>query len=106
MITRVWRGWAAGSLEADAYQELLSSEILPGLRSLPGFGGATVLRRQRAGEVEFMVETRFESLEAVTAFAGPDAERAVIEPRARALLSRVEARALLYETVAEIPAAG
>jgi len=98
MVTRLWRGWAPSATEADAYQVLLTTEILPGLTGLPGFGGASVFRRDPDAEVEFLVETRFESLEALAAFAGADLERAVIEPRARANLARVEERARLYGT--------
>src|ERR1700683_465275 len=58
MITRLWRGWAGTSASADAYEEL-GAEILPALRGLPAFRGATVLRRELGGEVEFVVLTRF-----------------------------------------------
>jgi hypothetical protein len=39
----------------------------------------------------------FDSLEAVKAFAGPDYETAVIAPKARAVLSRFDARSAHYE---------
>jgi antibiotic biosynthesis monooxygenase (ABM) superfamily enzyme len=100
MIARVWRGWT--SLEnADAYEELLRTKVLPELRRLPGHRGAAVLRQSAGEEVEFVVLNRFDSLEAVRAFAGRDYELAVITPEAEALLARGEQRALHYEVVVE-----
>jgi antibiotic biosynthesis monooxygenase (ABM) superfamily enzyme len=104
MITRLWRGWAGTSASADAYEELLGAEILPALRGLPAFRGATVLRRELGGEVEFVVLTRFDSLAGVLSFAGPDPGVAVVEPRARALLARFEQRVAHYDTALELPA--
>jgi hypothetical protein len=42
--------------------------------------------------------TRFDSLDAVRAFAGEDYEIPVIEPTARVLLSRYDERAQHYDT--------
>jgi heme-degrading monooxygenase HmoA len=47
-----------------------------------------VLRRDvEEGVVEFLVITRWDSLDAIRAFAGPTPEVAVVEPAARTLLS-------------------
>ena len=89
MISRVWHGWT--SLEnADAYERLLRTEIFEaiGARSITGFLGIDLLRRQMANEVEFVTIMWFTSLEAVSAFAGTDYEAAVVPPAARALLDR------------------
>jgi hypothetical protein len=45
---------------------------------------------------------RFDSLEAVRAFAGDDYEVAVVPPKARELLSRFDARSQHYEIRAEM----
>jgi hypothetical protein len=63
-----------------------------------GFDGATVLRRDDGAEVAFVTLTRFESIEAVVAFAGASYEIPVLEPQARSLLSRYDERALHFET--------
>jgi len=102
MITRFWRGWTASTGNADAYERLLRTEILPAIHRVPAFRGATVLRRDVDDGVEFVVLTRFESLEAVREFAGPEYEVPVIEPEARALLARGDDRALHYETVVDL----
>ena len=102
MIARVWRGWTATAEDADAYERLLAEEVLPPLLGLEGFLGADVHRRDDGDEVEFLVVTRFESLDAVRAFAGPEVETPVIEPAARRLLVRTEPQARHYETVVEL----
>jgi heme-degrading monooxygenase HmoA len=97
MITRLWRGWAANE-DADAYERLLLAGPLPSMREIPGFRGAEVLRRPDGGEVAFVTLTRFESVDAIRAFAGADYERPVLEPEALALLSHYDERALHFDT--------
>jgi heme-degrading monooxygenase HmoA len=102
MIVRTWRGWAANSTAADLYEEFLRVTFLPSIHSIEGYHGATVLRRSGAGEeVEFMTLTRFESLEAIRAFAGDDYEAAHVAPRARELLSRFDVRCQHFQCVVE-----
>jgi hypothetical protein len=99
MIARLWHGWTTRH-NADAYEALLRSKILPGIRRVPGYGGAHLLRRD-AGveEVEFVTITWFDSLDAVRAFAGPNYTTAVIPPEARSLLSRYDPTSVHYELV-------
>jgi antibiotic biosynthesis monooxygenase (ABM) superfamily enzyme len=97
MITRMWRGWTAIA-DADAYEAFLLGELFPSMRQIPGFRGADVLRRVDGGEVAFVTLTRFDSLDAIRAFAGEDYEAPVLEPEALALLARYEPRAVHYET--------
>ena len=97
MITRLWRGSTA-SEDADAYEQFLLTELFPSMREIPGFRGAEVLRRRDGGEVAFVTLTRFDSLDAVRAFAGDDYEVPVLEPQALALLSHYDERALHFDT--------
>jgi hypothetical protein len=97
VITRLWRGWTAIE-DADAYEQFLLSELLPSMRSIAGFRGADVLRRLEGEEVAFVTLTRFESLDDIREFAGDDYEVPVLEPRALALLSRYDERALHFDT--------
>jgi antibiotic biosynthesis monooxygenase (ABM) superfamily enzyme len=97
MITRLWRGWTPPE-NADAYERFLLSELFPSMREIPGFRNADVLRRDDGGEVAFVTLTRFDGLDAIRGFAGEDYETAVIEPTARALLSRYDERAQHYST--------
>ena len=96
MIARHWRGWTEVQ-NADAYEALLTSKVLPGLKSVQGYRGGYVLRSDRPHEVEFVVVNLFGSMEAVERFAGDDYTIPVFEPEARKLLSRVEPVAMHYE---------
>ena len=82
MIARLWRGTARLDT-AEAYLRHLEEETLPALRRLDGFAGASVLRRTAGGDVEFVVITRWASMETIRAFAGADVEQAVVPEAAR-----------------------
>lgn len=98
MIARIWHGWTTPE-NADAYEALLTSEILPGIaaRKLPGYRGPHLLRRATGDEVEFVTILWFESLEGIKALAGDDYEAAYVPPRARAVLQRFDARSQHYD---------
>jgi heme-degrading monooxygenase HmoA len=96
VIARVWRGRTARA-NADAYQELLATTILPGIDRVQGFRGAELFRRDDGDEVEFMTITRFASLDAVREFAGEDYQRAVISDEADRLLSSFDERVAIYQ---------
>ncbi len=98
MIARIWHGFTLPA-NADAYEELLRTEIFEGIagRGIPGFTGIELLRRDGAAEAEFVTIMWFETLGDVRAFAGEDYEAAVVPPKARALLTRFDARSTHYE---------
>lgn len=96
MIARHWRGWTKAQ-NADAYETLLKTRVLPDLAKITGYRGGYVLRDDTANEVEFVVINLFDSVEAVRAFAGADYSTPVFEPEARLLLSRIETIAHHYE---------
>jgi antibiotic biosynthesis monooxygenase (ABM) superfamily enzyme len=103
MISRVWHGWTTPA-NADAYEALLKSEIFTGIRDrqIAGYRGIHLFRRNIGDEVEFVTVMWFDTIEAVRAFAGEDYEVAVVPPKARALLSRFDARSQHYEVKAEM----
>jgi heme-degrading monooxygenase HmoA len=98
VIARIWHGWTSPR-NADAYEEFLRTKMFPSIHRVRGYVGADLLRRDAGDEIAFVTITRFESLEAVRAFAGEDYEQAVVEPEARALLSRFDERSEHYEVV-------
>lgn len=98
MIGRLWHGWTARD-KADAYEELLRTEVLPGIHKVDGHRGAYLLRRDVEEGVEFVTLTLFESMDSVRAFAGEDHEVAVVPPKARELLSRFDPTSDHYEVV-------
>ena len=65
----------------------LRDAVLPQVRSLPGYEGATLLERQDGAETEITVITLWRSLDDIRAFAGEPIERAVVTDEARALLA-------------------
>jgi hypothetical protein len=71
MISRVWHGWTSRE-NADAYEELLRTEIFTNIKkqSILGFRGIHLLRRDVDDGVEFVAIMWFDTLDAVRAFAG------------------------------------
>ena len=103
MIVRVWHGWTKPE-DGDAYEEFLRTNVFPALTTrVTGFRGGYVTRRDVDHEVEFLVMTLFDSLEAVRDFAGDDHEAPVIEPEGARLLNRGDERAEHYEVVIAPP---
>lgn len=98
MITRVWHGWTTPE-NADTYQRLLETDILPGIaaKEIPGYRGAHLLRRAIDAEVEFITLLWFDSLDSVRGFMGEDYEVAYVPEKARAVLSRFDARSQHYD---------
>jgi hypothetical protein len=96
MIARLWKGWTE-TRNADAYETLLKTKVLPDLKRLKGYRGGYILRSDGADEVEFVVLNFFDSVDAIRSFAGEDYAIPVFEPEARLLLSRVEPIARHYE---------
>ena len=100
MINRIWHGWT--TLEnADAYQRIVSQEVLPDIAamSVSGYRGATLLRRDLDDEVEFVTILEFDSLESVRAFIGEEYEVAHVPARAREVLLRFDARSRHYDVL-------
>jgi heme-degrading monooxygenase HmoA len=98
MIVRTWRGRALKD-RPGAYQQHFDTAVLPALENLPGFLGAMLLRREQAGRLEFLVITRWESLDAIKGFTGEDFERAVVEPGAVAALESFDDRVSHYDVI-------
>jgi heme-degrading monooxygenase HmoA len=96
MIARIWGGTATVA-NADAYHRHFTTRVAPQLNELAGHRGAYLLRRETAGEVEFLAVTLWDSLESIKSFAGPNPELAHVEPAARAVLARFDETARHYE---------
>jgi antibiotic biosynthesis monooxygenase (ABM) superfamily enzyme len=91
MIARIWHGWTKRA-DAKAYEELLHDQIFPSIaaRKIEGYRGAELFVRQDGDEVEFVTLLRFDSMDAVIEFAGPEASKPVIFPEAEALITRMD----------------
>ena len=103
MIARIWHGWTTPE-NADKYENLLKTEIFPGIaaKNVPGYRGIQLLRRQLYDEVEFVTIMQFDSLEAVKQFAGEDYERSYVPDKARQVLSRHDEKSQHYEIIETI----
>jgi heme-degrading monooxygenase HmoA len=63
---------------ARDYIDHLRNETFPALRTLPGFVDASILSRPLGSGVEFLIVTRWDSMDAIARFAGMDPEAAVV----------------------------
>ncbi len=91
MIMRVWHGWTTTG-NADAYPQLLTTSIVPGIMSKPisGLDGVDILRRAHRPdtEVEFVTVMSFVDWSAVEEFASPDRAVSVVPVATRQVLKR------------------
>jgi hypothetical protein len=92
MVSRLWHGRTTRE-NADAYEALLRTKVLPGINILPGYEGAYLLRQNVEDGVEFVSMTFFDSPEAAQRFAGAAHDGVVIPPDARPLLIELAAPA-------------
>ena len=98
MISRHWRGLAHRNRAQD-YTRHLRTETFPELRKIPGFVDASILRRPFAAGIEFLIITRWESLDALARFSGPDPEVAVVPAKAAEMMIEYDRRARHFEVV-------
>lgn len=98
MIVRAWRGYASLEKPED-YPDHFRRNVVPELKGIDGFLGARLMRSQTLEGFEFLVHTRWRSMDAIRAFAGNDIERAVVEPEAVRALTRYDERVRHYVVV-------
>src|SRR5690242_8164560 len=98
MISRHWRGLSKPGY-ADAYVEHLQNETIPTLAKIPGFAGASILRRSTERGVEFLVVTHWSSIEAIRAFAGAETDLAVVPANVQGMMVEYDQVVRHYEVV-------
>jgi len=103
VIIREWRGRAALA-KAEDYPAHFRRTVLPELLGIDGFCGAHLSRRLLSDQIEFLVLTRWQSMDAIRAFAGEDVEHAVVEPGAVAALTDFDAHVRHYEVLEDVSA--
>jgi heme-degrading monooxygenase HmoA len=100
MIARVWHGYTRPE-HAEAYENMLKPELLPGIGTKKGYQGSYLLRRDLGTEVEFITILLWDSLDDLRAAAGhDDYETAIIPDERRKYLTRFDAKAAHYEIAA------
>ncbi len=98
MIARHWRGVARAD-RAREYEAHLLTETFPSLTRIAGFVDASISTRRVGDGVEFLVVTRWQSLDAIRAFAGADVEAAVVPAIVQAMMIDYDRRATHYDVV-------
>lgn len=96
MIARIWRGRTRVT-QADEYVEYVRKTGLREHRLTPGNRGSMILTRRGSDEVEFLVISLWDSLDAVRGFAGERPEIAVYFPEDRNFLLECEPEVRHYE---------
>ncbi len=99
-IKRIWHGWTTPA-NADVYQNLLYTEIFPGIvaKNIPGYRDIELLRRNHGDEVEFVTIMTFDALQNVIDFQGEDYEQAYVPAAAQEVLKRWDQISAHYEVV-------
>lgn len=101
----ILRSWSARLERQNVahYLEHLDHSVKPVLAALPGFLSVAVLERSldrgRPAVSEVVVQTRWDSLEAVRGFAGDDIEHAVVDAAAAPLFIDYDRRVLHYHII-------
>jgi heme-degrading monooxygenase HmoA len=104
VVIREWRGRASVS-RLDAYPKHFRDIVVPALRLVPGFVGAYLSWRTLGDSIEFLVLTRWHSMDAIRGFAGADTAKAVVEPGAVAALIDFDSDVHHYEVIENVPPA-
>jgi len=94
----MWKGSALPE-KAEDYVKHLQVSVLPELRQIDGFKGVYLMRQDSSKDVEFIVLTLWESMDAIHKFAGENAEVAVVAPAAQALFREYDSTVKHFEVV-------
>jgi uncharacterized protein YciI/heme-degrading monooxygenase HmoA len=97
-IARVWTARTSED-KWPHYREHFSKSVLPELRAINGYLGATLYVRHVGADRDILVETYWRSLDAIHMFAGVDLETAVVAGEAATILTDFDHRVRHYEIV-------
>jgi heme-degrading monooxygenase HmoA len=98
MIIREWRGRATLAKAAE-YPAHFRKRVMPELKHIRGFLGTYLSRRDLEDGVEFLVLTRWSSMDAIIGFAAGDISKAIVEPGAVAALTEFDHHVRHYEVI-------
>jgi uncharacterized protein len=98
LILRMWK--ARSTVEKSGhYIQHATTRVFPALGAIEGHRGAYLLQHRVEGEIELVVLTLWESMEAICKFAGAESEKAVVEPEARAVLTSFDQKVTHFEVI-------
>jgi heme-degrading monooxygenase HmoA len=98
MITRIWKGRTRPE-RADAYGQFLQATAYPDYGGVEGNRGWLLLRQDRAAEVEFVLVSLWDSMDALRRYAGEHPETPKYYAEDRAALLELPERVEHYQTV-------
>jgi heme-degrading monooxygenase HmoA len=101
MIIREWR-CCAKQADSAKYPDYFRKQLIKELRAVPGFLGATLSQRPSGEFVEFLVYSRWESMDAIRGFAGSNPDNAVIDTAAMALVATYDDKVRHYEVLEDL----
>lgn len=96
MISRHWTGLVKKGRE-DEYLAHLKNETFKRLYQIEGFVNASILKRELTEGTEFLIITKWDSLEAIKQFAGENYETAVVPKIAQEMMRRFDKLVKHYE---------
>ncbi len=100
MIVRVWRG-VVPKTKGAKYLEYLKTTGMKDYSHTPGNIGASILMRDDGDNTEFVIISRWKSMEAIKEFAGEDPSKARYYPEDRKFLLELEPKVKHYELAFE-----
>jgi heme-degrading monooxygenase HmoA len=98
MVLRMWKARSTPR-QTPAYIEHATKKVFPKVRAIEGYRGEYLLQREVEDGIELVVLTLWDSMEAIKRFAGPEPDRAVVEPEARAVLTSFDEYVTHFEVV-------
>jgi heme-degrading monooxygenase HmoA len=99
VIVRIWHGRTRRD-RADEYGAFLTMRAIPDYRDTPGNLDVAILRRDEPEVSHFLTVTRWESEDAISAFAGAEVLKAKYYPEDRDFLLEFEPEVHHYAVVA------
>ena len=96
MITRHWTGLAKKD-KVDEYIAHLKNDTFKQLAKIDGFIDASILKRALPEGTEFLIITKWDSLEAIKQFAGENYEKAVVPKIAQEMMIQYDEVVKHYE---------
>jgi heme-degrading monooxygenase HmoA len=89
MIVRMWHGRVMTS-DARAYRDFVNERAIPDYQSVPGNISVHILEREEGDVTHFVTMTFWDSLAAISGFAGDDVEVAKYYPEDKDFLLEFE----------------
>jgi heme-degrading monooxygenase HmoA len=98
MIVRMWHGRVSAK-KAAAYRQFLCERAIPDYNSVPGILEVNILERSEDDVTHFVTLTKWQDMEAIKRFAGPDAEIAKYYAEDSDFLLEFEPKVVHYQVV-------